>query len=100
MEIELLYVPDCPNRDAARSLVERALSQVQRTATLREHEVRSPEEALRLGMRGSPTILIDGADPFGVGGEPAAVVACRLYRSGDGIAGVPAYEELVEALGR
>jgi hypothetical protein len=98
MEIDLLYVPGCPNRDAARNLLEVALARVQRTGTIREHVVHSPEEARRLGMRGSPTILIDGTDRFTDPSQPAGI-ACRLYRSEAGVAGVPTFRQIVEALG-
>ena len=99
MEIDLLYVADCPNREIARSLVERALAGMDRSATIREREVRSREEAERLRMRGSPTILIDGRDPFARGAGPTEM-ACRLYDSDVGLSGVPTLRQLVEALTR
>ena len=34
------------------------------------------DQAARRGMHGSPTILIDGIDPFAVPGQPASV-SCR-----------------------
>ncbi|HET6192893.1 MAG TPA: hypothetical protein VFE59_38505, partial [Trebonia sp.] len=40
--------------------------------------VSTPEEAARYGMQGSPTILIDGRDPFAEPGA-AASLSCRLY---------------------
>ncbi len=74
MEIDFLYVPDCPNRMVARHRLDQAL---ERTglggAMVREHEVDSSEEAAERGMRGSPTILIDGADPFA---DPAQATSC------------------------
>src|SRR5688572_5021745 len=98
MDIELLYVRDCPNREIARNLVDMALAQTRLNATVREREVHSPEEAQRLGMRGSPTILIDGDDPFAAGPDTAGM-ACRLYRSDAGLGGVPTIGQLVETLG-
>jgi hypothetical protein len=98
MEIDLLYVPDCPNRAAARELVEVALARTQRSAVVREREIHSSEEAERLGMRGSPTVLIDGRDPFADGAGPAAM-SCRLYRGIAGVSGVPTVGQLIEALG-
>ena len=98
IEIDLLYVPDCPNRDVARGLLERALAWTGRPATIREREVRSLEEGERLGMRGSPTILIDGDDPF-AGGAGAVGMACRLYQTDAGLRGVPTLPQLIEALG-
>jgi hypothetical protein len=55
-------------------------------------------EAARWGMRGSPTLLVDGADPFAApGGGPA--VACRLYRGEDGrLDGSPTVEALRRVL--
>jgi hypothetical protein len=98
MEIDLLYVPDCPNRAAARELIELALARTQLAAVVREQEIHSGEEAERLGMRGSPTILIDGRDPFAGGAGPAAM-SCRLYRRDAGVSGVPPVSQLIEALG-
>lgn len=97
MEIDLLYVPDCPNHVIARNLVELALVRTRLVATVREREVHSPDEAQQLGMRGSPTILIDGEDPFADSSHPAGM-ACRLYRSDAGISGVPTLHQLIEAL--
>ena len=53
------------------------------------------EDAARMGMSGSPTILIDGREPFG-GGEPS--LSCRRYRTSEGLAGSPTVDQLVEAL--
>ena len=100
MEIDLLYVPDCPNRDAARTLVEQALVQANRVAVVREREVRSSEEAERLTMRGSPTILVNGRDPFAGDAAAPTGLACRLYRSDAGVSGVPTLRQLIAALTR
>ncbi|MFF0446266.1 alkylmercury lyase family protein [Streptomyces sp. NPDC004609] len=62
-------------------------------------EVTDPAEAARLGMTGSPTVLIDGTDPFTTPGTPASV-SCRLYRGPDGtVDGAPSVPELRRALG-
>ncbi|MFI1421082.1 hypothetical protein ACH4VX_24530 [Streptomyces sp. NPDC020731] len=54
-------------------------------------------EAERLGFTGSPTILVDGQDPFT---EPdhAAGLTCRVYRIPDGLAGLPATDQLRQVL--
>lgn len=98
MDIDLLYVADCPNRTIARARVKIALDRTQLAAVVRERAVHSSEEAARLGMRGSPTILIDGHDPFAGAADPAAL-SCRLYRGDLGFSGAPTVEQLVEALG-
>lgn len=55
-------------------------------------------EAAQWGMRGSPTLPVNGCDLFAApGGAPA--VACRLYHSRDGrLEGAPAVEALRQAL--
>lgn len=85
----MLYVPDCPNRILARDVLEQALARTGMTALVRERAVGSVEEAERLGMRGSPTILIDGRDAF-PGGDGSAAWSCRLS--------VPTLNQLTEAL--
>lgn len=99
MDIRLLHVPDCPNHAVARSRLEMALDRARVAAVVHDHEVLSSEEAARLGMRGSPTILIDGWDPFADAADPAAL-SCRLYRSDAGLNGAPTVEQLVHALTR
>lgn len=97
MEIEILHVADCPNVDAARARVLAALDLLGLIATVNEVEVTSAADACRLGMSGSPTVLVDGRDPFG--GQPPSV-ACRLYRNGANVEGAPSVAALVEALAR
>jgi len=95
VNIEILHVADCPNLAAARRRVRQALETLGSTAAVREVEVSSAADAVRLGMNGSPTVLVDGRDPF-AGPEPS--VACRLYRDGTKVEGAPSVDALVEAL--
>jgi len=44
--------------------------------------------AERAECRGSPTILIDGRDPFATGAEPIGM-SCRVFRTEDGPQGPP-----------
>lgn len=49
-------------------------------------------------MRGSPTLLIDGADPFAAPGQPPSM-SRRLYRDDDGQAsGAPSAGQLRQAI--
>ncbi|GAA3803470.1 organomercurial lyase [Streptomyces chiangmaiensis] len=61
-------------------------------------KVADQEQAARLGMTGSPTVLINGVDPFAVPGTPPSL-SCRLYRESDGrVDGAPSVSDLREAL--
>lgn len=97
MRIELLHVADCPNVAVARERIGLALGQVGVVATVTEVEVTTPEQAHTAGMNGSPTILVDGEDPFG-GAGPS--LTCRLYRIGESVEGTPPVAALVEAFSR
>jgi Alkylmercury lyase len=55
-------------------------------------------EAARLGLHGSPTLLIDGVDPFAEPGQPPTL-SCRLYRDERGeLSGAPSVGQLREAI--
>lgn len=91
----LLHTDDCPNWRTA----ERHLSTLQDELDLavETRVVTSVEEAEATGFRGSPTILVDGTDPFGDEATPVGL-ACRLYRSPDGLTGTPTIDMLRDAL--
>jgi hypothetical protein len=55
------------------------------------------EDSERLECVGSPTLLIDGCDPLSAPGAPVGL-ACRLYRTPDGLAGTPTMEQLMKVL--
>lgn len=95
----MLHVADCPNVALTRARLQAALAQVGVTASVREIPVDTEYDAATTGMRGSPTILIDGADPF-ADGDTAPSLSCRLFRNGHGIEGAPSLDALIEALTR
>lgn len=73
MRVELLYFEDCPswrttNERLQKLSAERGFEMVRRLVT-------TPEEAGAIGFRGSPTILVDGRDPF-ARAETRRVRAC------------------------
>jgi hypothetical protein len=61
--------------------------------------VDSSEQAERLEFRGSPTVLVDGRDPFAEGDEPVGL-SCWVYPTADGYRGAPTRAQLREALER
>ncbi|SDJ52366.1 hypothetical protein SAMN05444157_3788 [Frankineae bacterium MT45] len=98
MDIELLVIPDCPNADVAAGLLRGALDDVGLTAvSFVTTVVETEADAERLNFFGSPTILIDGHDPF-ASNVAAPAVACRMYEGPDGPAGVPDVRALRKAL--
>ncbi|MGW8363293.1 hypothetical protein ACWGK1_22300 [Streptomyces wedmorensis] len=95
MRITILTVPDCPN---ARVVRERITAVLGGDAGIELVEVSGEDGAARWGMTGSPTVLLDGVDPFPVPGAQSSV-SCRLYRDAQGRTdGAPSVEALREAL--
>ncbi|MEU8834893.1 organomercurial lyase [Streptomyces sp900116325] len=96
MRITVLTVPGCPNAPLAMERVNAVLAG--RAAEVELVEVHDQAQAAEYGMNGSPTILLDGIDPFAPEGA-APSVSCRLYRDADGaMAGAPSVAALREVL--
>jgi hypothetical protein len=98
VELILQYFDGCPNwRDAEQNLSV-ALAQLGTTdVVLRRQLVDRVEEAERVGFLGSPTILINGADPFAASGATPGL-SCRVYRTDTGFAGSPTVAQLREVI--
>lgn len=99
MDVELLVVPDCPNEVSAYELTRAALAELEVSASVTTTVIESDKQARARGFIGSPTFLVNGRDPFA---EPGAAVgvACRVYRTPAGLAGVPTLDELLVELRR
>jgi hypothetical protein len=96
--VSLLYFDGCPNWHVADERLRAALVAVGRPDDAVEHVlVSTPEEAEEAQFRGSPTVLVDGRDPFSDPDSPVGL-ACRLYRTDEGLAGSPTVEQLVAVL--
>jgi len=94
----LVYFDGCPNWQVADERLRAALVAVGRPDDAVELVlVSTPEEAEATQFRGSPTVLVDGRDPFSDPDAPVGL-ACRLYRTEQGLAGSPTVEQLVEVL--
>jgi hypothetical protein len=94
LRVTLRYFDGCPHW---RILYDR-LRQVVREDGLIDVElvleqVETPEDAERLRFVGSPTILIEGRDPFAGTGEGFGL-SCRVYETPDGLAGSPTLDQL------
>lgn len=94
MKLEVLHVTDCPNLEP---MLERLAEATDLPIDVRE--IITDDEAAALGMNGSPTLLVDGIDPFASHDACASGVSCRLYRDPDGrIVPAPSVDQLRAAL--
>ena len=99
MDITLLYFDDCPGWEVADGRLGEALRIVGLDPTaVRRRQITTDEEAQRARFRGSPTILLDGVDPFPGGDGGPFGLSCRLYPSESGLAGSPTLDQLVDVL--
>jgi len=97
MKLTLLTVPACPNAAAFEERLAAALAD-HPDAVVYRREIADEREAAQAGMHGSPTLLIDGVDPFAAPGQPPSL-SCRLYRDETGRAeGAPPAEALRRVL--
>ena len=97
MELTLLTVPACPNAALFEERLADALAG-HPDAVVRRREIANERAAAEAGMHGSPTLLIDGVDPFATPGQPPSL-SCRLYRDATGRAeGAPPVDALQRVL--
>jgi len=98
MRVTLRYFDGCPNWHTALArlrdvLREQGMADVEPIL----EQVETAEDAERLQFIGSPTVLINGRDPFAGAGR-AFGLTCRVYETPDGLAGSPTLEQLREVL--
>jgi hypothetical protein len=95
LQITLQYFDSCPNWETAAAhlstLIDEGLD-----ATIGYVLINTYEAAVAYGFRGSPTVLVDGVDPFADSEAPIGL-ACRVYRTEDGYAGSPSLPQLRQA---
>ena len=96
MEVTLLYFDDCPNWKVTDERL--AAMAEEFDLNISRLLVETPEEAERLGFRGSPTVLVDGRDVFADRDAPVGL-SCRIYPTPDGPAGSPTVAQLRAVLG-
>lgn len=98
MKITIQYFDGCPHWKLADERVRRVLEGASTDDVTLEYErIDSPERAEQVGFHGSPTILVDGRDPFVTGIEQVGM-SCRVFRTEDGIQGAPTEAELRKLL--
>jgi len=97
MDVALLYFDGCPNWRETDQRLRQALVAAGLEVTPSYVSVTSHEAAERLSFRGSPTVLVDGVDPFADASDPVGL-SCRVFRTPDGLRGAPTVEQLVAVL--
>ena len=81
--VELLWWAGCPSHEQAADLLQRTLDELGRgEVNVVKREVRSREEARRLGFPGSPTFQVGRRDLFPA--DAPAALTCRVYALPDG----------------
>lgn len=98
MRIDLLLVPNCPHAGQARATLTAAIAEAGiSTQPIVTTVISDDEQAQLWGFTGSPTILLNGVDPFADPDAPIGI-ACRIYRTATGVSGIPDQNTLREAL--
>ena len=97
MDTELLYFDSCPNWQVVECHL-KSLAAERGDVSVRRHLVDTVEEAERVGFRGSPTILVNGVDPFAGESDVVGALSCRVYQTPAGLAGSPTIEQLRDVL--
>ena len=99
MEITLQYFDGCPSWQVARDRLRQALGSTGRDdGAITYEKIETPEQAEEARFRGSPTILVDGRDPFADEDAPVGL-SCRIFRTEAGAEGAPSVAQLSKVLG-
>lgn len=96
MNVTLLYFDECPHWKITDSYLRQLVSEID-GLTIRYQLVDTPEAAERFGFRGSPSVLLEGVDPFASADAPVGL-SCRVYQTPAGPAGSPTLEQLRSVL--
>ena len=94
MRVEVLFVPGCPNYEAAVERVKKVLAFEALKVEVHDIPVNTSEDAIALMFPGSPTIRIDG-DDVELDQTNTPGLTCRLYANRTG---VPSEETLRHAV--
>ena len=98
VNVTLLYIDGCPNWRVADERLQEALTLSGRDDVRVQHRlVTTAEQAEAAGFRGSPTVLVNGQDPFADPDAPAGL-SCRVFRTEAGLTGAPSVEQLLTVL--
>jgi hypothetical protein len=98
LKVTIQYFEGCPHWRIAEQRLRQALKDIGRDDVSIDHQrIDSPDDAERLDFHGSPTLLIDGRDPF-AGREMPASLGCRVYQTEEGTQGAPSVAQIRHVL--
>jgi hypothetical protein len=101
LRLELVYDPNCPNVERARTAIRAALTAVGAPLVWREWDRGDPATLAVLRSLGSPSVLVNGLDVGADGssiGEPDAN-SCRVYTDRYGhTSGAPTAEMILKTI--
>ncbi len=97
LKVELLYFDGCPSYRMAERLLREALADEGLAEPIEMIRVAGDADAERLKFAGSPTIRLDGVDPFAPGTADYGM-QCRVYLTPEGLTGWPTKAMLRQAL--
>jgi len=111
MQITILYFSGCPNWETAATRVRMVLAELGRTDLAVQGVDVHRTSHLSSEWAGSPTILLDGRDPFGAANGPGDGLsldrglepipgrdACRMYATAKGLERAPSLDQIRTAL--
>ena len=97
--VEFLWFDGCPNHERARALLDDVIAAVAPGASVEVIDASDPDVAVVHRFPGSPTIRVDGIDIDPGFIDPADYTPrCRLFRTADGLRGVPPRAWIEDAL--
>ena len=97
MNITLQYFDSCPGWKVVEGRVKDIIQERGLNASFDYQRIETPEDAEKHQFAGSPTLLIDGQDPFATVLLPVGLT-CRTYVTDIGVARSPSIEQLEEAM--
>ena len=99
MEVTIQYFDSCPNWRVVDTRVKELVQQHGLDdVSLTYQLIDTPEAAEEYQFAGSPTMLVDGRDPFKTDQTPIGL-ACRTYMTATGLAPSPSVDQIRQALG-
>ena len=99
IRVEFLWFDGCPNHEPARALLDDVIAAVAPGTLVEAINASDPEVAAAHRFPGSPTIRVDGMDIDPSFVDPGDYTPrCRLFRTAEGLRGVPPREWIENAL--